>query len=377
MGQRVIEALGIGTSATHMEWFYGPKGLRFSEIGCRPPGVGAWDLYSAGNDVDVYREWAHAIVARRPEQPHAPQVRRRHRRAAPRPRRPHHAATAASTRSRRGSASGSSTRTCPTSGTATQPVEAGYMANAYVRMRHPDYDTCAAMLDDVGRTVHVTPADAANRSSMRTSPPRPAALHDHRRHRRALARRRRAGRDRHRRLAGARGRRRRARRGAGRPRPQPALYRRLRRPQRRPEFAAAGAGLPRPSWTSCQASTRLRLQHALDARRTPCSADSTRRQVSRRRHRRRRSARYAESDAWYLRAGRRALERASTPAGAPSASGMIVRRHRDEVADAGGTPRLAIAGGHVGMLLRCLRLFGSGDPRRRCPSSPGRPERWR
>ena len=37
MGQRVIEALGIGTSATHMEWFFGPKGLRFSEIGCRPP----------------------------------------------------------------------------------------------------------------------------------------------------------------------------------------------------------------------------------------------------------------------------------------------------------------------------------------------------
>jgi carbamoylphosphate synthase large subunit len=33
MGQKVIEALGIGTSATHMEWFFGPKGLKFSEIG--------------------------------------------------------------------------------------------------------------------------------------------------------------------------------------------------------------------------------------------------------------------------------------------------------------------------------------------------------
>ena len=62
MGQRVVEALGIGTSATHMEWFFGPKGLKFSEIGCRPPGVGAWDLYSAGNDLDLYREWANAIV---------------------------------------------------------------------------------------------------------------------------------------------------------------------------------------------------------------------------------------------------------------------------------------------------------------------------
>ena len=58
----MIEALGIGTSATHMEWFFGPKGLRFSEIGCRPPGVGAWDLYSAGNEIDLYREWADAIV---------------------------------------------------------------------------------------------------------------------------------------------------------------------------------------------------------------------------------------------------------------------------------------------------------------------------
>src|ERR1044071_2015792 len=62
MGHRVIAALGIGTSATHMEWFFGPKGLRFSEIGCRPPGVGAWDLYSAGNAIDLYGAWADAIV---------------------------------------------------------------------------------------------------------------------------------------------------------------------------------------------------------------------------------------------------------------------------------------------------------------------------
>ena len=88
MGARVIEALGIATSATHMEWFYGPKGLRFSEIGCRPPGVGAWDLYSAANDVDVYREWANAIVHGAPGAADVPRVLRRHRRAAPGPRRP-------------------------------------------------------------------------------------------------------------------------------------------------------------------------------------------------------------------------------------------------------------------------------------------------
>ena len=49
----MIELLGIETSATHMEWFYGPKGLKFSEIGARPPGVGQWDLYCAANDIGV------------------------------------------------------------------------------------------------------------------------------------------------------------------------------------------------------------------------------------------------------------------------------------------------------------------------------------
>ena len=62
LARKVIKALGIGSSATHMEWFFGPKGLKFSEIGCRPPGVGQWDVYNAGNDFDIYREWAMALV---------------------------------------------------------------------------------------------------------------------------------------------------------------------------------------------------------------------------------------------------------------------------------------------------------------------------
>ena len=62
MTRRVIEILDIGTSATHMEWFFGPKGLKFSEIGCRPPGVGQWDVYNAANEFDLYLEWASALV---------------------------------------------------------------------------------------------------------------------------------------------------------------------------------------------------------------------------------------------------------------------------------------------------------------------------
>ena len=62
MARKVIRILGIDTSATHMEWFFGSKGLKFSEIGCRPPGVGQWDVYSAANEFDLYYEWAHALV---------------------------------------------------------------------------------------------------------------------------------------------------------------------------------------------------------------------------------------------------------------------------------------------------------------------------
>jgi hypothetical protein len=43
----------------------------------------------------------------------------------------------------------------PNPGTATQPVEAGYMANAWLRVRHPDYDTLRGILDDIGQNLKV------------------------------------------------------------------------------------------------------------------------------------------------------------------------------------------------------------------------------
>ncbi len=154
MGRRVTEALGIGTSATHMEWFFGPKGLRFSEIGCRPPGVRAWDLYAAGNDVDIYREWANAIVRGAVDRPLS------RRRAA---------GIVALRPDRDGQIVGYDGVDevqrrfgehildvhLPEPGTPTQPVEAGYMANAWVRMVHPDYDALRDMLDAVGQTLQV------------------------------------------------------------------------------------------------------------------------------------------------------------------------------------------------------------------------------
>jgi hypothetical protein len=154
MGRKVVKLLGLETTATHMEWFFGPKGLKFSEIGCRPPGDRAWDLYNVGNDMDLYREWAMAVCHARPSQ---------------RPSRRYSAGLIALRPSQDGRISGYSgldvigknfgahviDTHLPHEGTPTQPVEAGFMANAWIRMKHENYDDLRRMLDIVGQTVKV------------------------------------------------------------------------------------------------------------------------------------------------------------------------------------------------------------------------------
>ena len=154
MGQRVISHLGIETSATHMEWFFGPKGLKFSEIGCRPPGVGAWDLYCAANEMDVYKEWANAIC---------------YGRLATAPSRRFSAGIIALRPDRDGTITAYEGLSevhdrfgqwiidfhLPSPGTPTQPVEAGYMANAWMRLRHPDFDELRSILGQVGEIAQV------------------------------------------------------------------------------------------------------------------------------------------------------------------------------------------------------------------------------
>ena len=153
LGERVNAALGIETSATHMEYFVSPKGLRFSEIGARPPGVGCWDLYSAGNDIDIFRAWADAIVHGRvwhvPSRQYASGI------IALRPDRDGvitHIDGLDEVRSKYGSLL--IDEHLPI-GQGTQPIEAGYMANAWMRLRHRDFDTLRGVLDDIGRIVQV------------------------------------------------------------------------------------------------------------------------------------------------------------------------------------------------------------------------------
>ncbi len=154
MARQVIKALNIETSATHMEWFYGPKGLKFSEIGCRPPGVGQWDVYNAANEFDLYFEWAHALAYGKTHTP---------------PSRKYSAGMIALRPSQDGHIQGYSgveslqqrygdcivASRLPDPGTPTQPVEAGYMANAWLRVRHPDYDQLRAIMNDIGETLKV------------------------------------------------------------------------------------------------------------------------------------------------------------------------------------------------------------------------------
>ncbi len=154
LGARVVQLLGIETSATHMEWFFGAKGLKFSEIGCRPPGVRAWDLYNVGNDMNLYREWALAVCTGRTQ---ATASRR------------YSAGIIALRPDRDGQISGYEGLEAignafgqhlidvhlPPNGTPTQPVAAGYMANAWLRLKHENYDELRRILDIVGQTVKV------------------------------------------------------------------------------------------------------------------------------------------------------------------------------------------------------------------------------
>ncbi|ASJ71069.1 ATP-grasp domain-containing protein [Granulosicoccus antarcticus] len=154
MGRRVIEALGLQTSATHMEWFYGPKGLRFSEIGCRPPGVGQWESYCSGNEFDLYREWAIAVCHSRTDQ----QASRRYSCGiiALRPDRDGNIFSYEGVEDIfKQYGENIVEQYFPEPGTPTQSVEAGYMANAWLRVRHEDYDQLRHILNDIGERVQV------------------------------------------------------------------------------------------------------------------------------------------------------------------------------------------------------------------------------
>lgn len=158
IGRRVIRALGLGTTATHMEWFFGPKGLKISEIGARPPGERLWDLYCSGNDLDLYREWANALVHGRVEA--TPSRRLATGSVQVRPPRQGRVDGYRGLDRVRARCSGCIwAHELPRPGRRTVPIEKGYLANTWFRLRHPDYDELRRMMDFVGATLRVRVTD--------------------------------------------------------------------------------------------------------------------------------------------------------------------------------------------------------------------------
>lgn len=154
MGRKVIEVLGIETSATHMEWFFGPKGLKFSEIGARPPGERIWDLYCSANDMDLWTEWAMVMVHGQPGS---------------RPSRRYASGSVQVRPDRDGQIAGYSglqevMKLCrpyltehrlPPMGTPTDPIYKGYLNNVWFRLRHPDYDDLCRLMTFIGDHLKV------------------------------------------------------------------------------------------------------------------------------------------------------------------------------------------------------------------------------
>ncbi|HYE15539.1 MAG TPA: ATP-grasp domain-containing protein [Pyrinomonadaceae bacterium] len=72
---RTLEALGMGSGMSHMEWFRRRDGsVAISEVGARPPGAQITTLVSRAHDFDFLREWARVMIYdefRRPERRYA------------------------------------------------------------------------------------------------------------------------------------------------------------------------------------------------------------------------------------------------------------------------------------------------------------------
>jgi len=62
-GPRALEALGMTTGLTHMEWFRRRDGsIAVSEVAARPPGAQFSTLISYAHDLDLYKAWARVVV---------------------------------------------------------------------------------------------------------------------------------------------------------------------------------------------------------------------------------------------------------------------------------------------------------------------------
>ncbi len=152
VGARVSDVLGLTGTATHMEWFFGPKGLKFGEIGARPAGEKIWDMYRVSNDFDVFREWALAVLGRSSEA---------------RPSRRLSVGSIQVRPDKDGVFAGHSgvravfehygariyEHEVPPVGTPTKALDRGWLCNTWFRLTHEDYDELRNAMTFIGETV--------------------------------------------------------------------------------------------------------------------------------------------------------------------------------------------------------------------------------
>ena len=63
VASQALDALGVGTALSHMEWFRRRDGsIAISEVGARPPGAQFTSLISYANEIDLYGAWADLMV---------------------------------------------------------------------------------------------------------------------------------------------------------------------------------------------------------------------------------------------------------------------------------------------------------------------------
>jgi formate-dependent phosphoribosylglycinamide formyltransferase (GAR transformylase) len=155
LGQAVIEALGVDTSFTHMEWYRKSDGeVVFGEIGLRPPGAHQVDQMNYACDVDVYLEWARAVTGQAVSGP----VERKYNVATVYKR------AVGSGRIRRiegwsriQAAYGAHIvwNTLLPVGAMRRNWRQTLVSDGFLMLRHPDLERTLAMADDIGQNLHL------------------------------------------------------------------------------------------------------------------------------------------------------------------------------------------------------------------------------
>lgn len=155
MGRKAIAALGMSTGFTHMEWFRTANGEPvFGEIACRSPGANMVDLMNYAADVDLFTEWARAVVHGRVDAPSEQK---------------YHAAIVFKRAKGRGRIVGSSGLDAFLDkhrahvarldflplGSPRRDWTQTFLGDGNIVVRHPDHDTALAIAQEAASSVHL------------------------------------------------------------------------------------------------------------------------------------------------------------------------------------------------------------------------------